>query len=319
MAVDEVGHQVLELGARQRGHEVLGVAVGVDGDVGQVDLGRARGGELDLGALRGLLEALQGLLVLGQVDALVLLELLEQPVDDALVEVVAAEVGVAVGGLDLEDAVAELEDGDVEGAAAEVVDRDLLVGLLVQAVGQRRGGGLVDDALDVEAGDAAGVLGGLALRVVEVGRHGDDGLGDGLAQVGLGVGLELLQRHGADLGRAVGLAVGEGHHDAVAGVVLLDLVGHQVDGALDLGVVPAAADEALDGVDGVGRVGDGLALGDLAHEALALLAEGHHRGHGASALRGGDDGGLAALHDRDGRVGGAEVDTDDASHVCGSL
>jgi hypothetical protein len=86
-------------------------------------------------------------------------------------------VGVAVGGEHLEDAVADVEDGDVEGAAAEVEDRDLLVLLLVQAVGQRRRGGLVDDALDLEAGDLAGVLGGLALGVVEVGRHGDDRFG----------------------------------------------------------------------------------------------------------------------------------------------
>jgi hypothetical protein len=83
-----------------------------------------------------------------QVDALVLLELLEQPVDDPLVDVVAAEVGVAVGRLDLDDALADLEDRDVEGAAAEVVDRDRLVLLLVQAVGQRRGGRLVDQPLD---------------------------------------------------------------------------------------------------------------------------------------------------------------------------
>jgi hypothetical protein len=47
-------------------------------------------------------------------------------VHDDEVEVVAAEVGVTVGGLDLEDAVAELEDGDVEGTATEVVDDDLL-------------------------------------------------------------------------------------------------------------------------------------------------------------------------------------------------
>ena len=126
---------------------------------------------------------------LRQVDALVLLELGEQPVDDALVEVVAAEVRVAVRGLDLEDAVAELEDRDVERAAAEVVDGDLLVLLLVEAVGERRRGRLVDDPLDVEAGDPAGVLGRLALRVVEVGRDGDDRLGDLLAEVRLGVGL----------------------------------------------------------------------------------------------------------------------------------
>ena len=141
-----------------------------------------------------------------EVDALVLLELGQEPVDDPLVEVVAAEVGVAVGGLDLEDAVAELEDRDVEGAAAEVVDGDLLVVLLVEAVGQGRRGRLVDDPQDVEAGDPAGVLGRLALGVVEVGRDGDDRLGDLLAEVGLGVGLELLEDHRADLGRRVGLA-----------------------------------------------------------------------------------------------------------------
>ena len=89
-----------------------------------VDDGRR---QLDLGLLGGLLEALEGLLVLGEVDALVLLELGQQPVDDALVEVVAAEVRVAVGRLDLEDAVAQLEDRDVERAAAQVVDGDLLV------------------------------------------------------------------------------------------------------------------------------------------------------------------------------------------------
>ena len=75
--------------------EVLG-AGGVGGDERQVDLGLLGAGELDLRLLGGLLEALEGLAVLAEVDALVLLELVDEPVDDALVEVVAAEVGVAV-------------------------------------------------------------------------------------------------------------------------------------------------------------------------------------------------------------------------------
>ena len=56
----------------------------------------------------------------------------------------------------------------------------------LDAVGERRRGRLVDDAQDVEAGDAAGVLGRLALRVVEVRRHRDHRLGDRLAEPVLG-------------------------------------------------------------------------------------------------------------------------------------
>ena len=132
------------------------------------------------------------------------LNAVDQPVDDLLVPVVAAELGVAVGGLDLEHAVADLEDRHVERAAAEVEHEDRLVGaLLVEAVGERGRGGLVDDAQHLEAGDLARLLGGGALGVVEVRGHGDDGLGDGVAQVGLGVALELHERAGRDLLRRV--------------------------------------------------------------------------------------------------------------------
>ena len=97
------------------------------GDERQVDLRRHRRGELDLRLLGGLVEPLQRHLVGGEVDPLVALELRDHPVDDRLVEVVAAEVVVAVGRLDLEDAVAELEHRHVERAAAEVEDEDRLV------------------------------------------------------------------------------------------------------------------------------------------------------------------------------------------------
>src|SRR5712692_8794303 len=159
-------------------------------DEREVDLGLLGRAELDLRLLRGLLEALQSLTIVAQVDSLVLLELFDEPVDDPLVKVVAAEVRVAVRGLHLEDALAELKDRDVEGAAAEVVHRDDLVLLLVEAIRERRSGGLVDDAEDLKTGDLTRVLGGLALLVVEVRGNGDDRLGDLLTEVGLCVRLQ---------------------------------------------------------------------------------------------------------------------------------
>lgn len=77
-------------------------------------------------------------LVLAQVHALIGLELVCQPIDDALIPVIATQVVVACGCENLEDAIAHLEDGNVKGATAEVEDEDLLVdALLVEAISQR--------------------------------------------------------------------------------------------------------------------------------------------------------------------------------------
>ena len=170
----------------------------------------------------------------------------EEPIHDRVVPVVAAEVGVAVGRLDFEDAVADFEHGNIERAAAQIVDRDFFVLLLVQAVGERGRGRLVDDAQHFEARDAAGVLGGLALAVVEIGRDGDDRLGDFFAELGFGVGLELGQdERGNFLGR-IGLLLAL-HFDFDVRVAVLgldDFVGNAGLLALDLGEF--AAHETLD-------------------------------------------------------------------------
>ena len=280
----------------------------VGGDERQVDLGLQRRGELDLGLLRRLLQALQGEAVVAQVDPLLLLELVRDPVDDALVEVLAAEEGVAVGRLDLEDPVADLEDRDVEGAAAEVVNGDLALALLLEAVGERRRGRLVDDPQHLEPGDLAGVLGRLTLRVVEVGGHRDHRLGHLLAEIALRRLLHLLQDERADLARAVLLAL-----DLDPGVPVRagdDLVGHELLVFLDHRIVVAPPDQALDGEDGVLGVGDRLALGRHADQGLAVLGERDDRGRGAHALLVLDHLGLAALHHRDAGVRRAEIDAD---------
>src|SRR5215204_4992083 len=128
--LDQIVDQLLELRAGELDVEVLRPVL-VGGDERKVDLGLHRRRQLDLRLLGGLLEALQGELVAAQVDALLLPELLGEVIDDLLVEILAAEERVAVGRFDLEHAIADLEDRDVERAAAEIVDRDHAGALLL--------------------------------------------------------------------------------------------------------------------------------------------------------------------------------------------
>ena len=60
-------------------------------------------------------------------------------------------------------AVTDLKDRHIEGAAAKVVNRDQPRLTLVETVGQRCRCWLVDDAKHLKTGNLAGVLGGLTL------------------------------------------------------------------------------------------------------------------------------------------------------------
>ncbi len=175
--------------------------------------------------------------------------------------------------------------------------------------GRRR---LVDDAQHLEAGDLAGVLGGLALGVVEVGGNRDDGLGDGLAEIGLRRLLHLGQDEGRNLRRRIVLAVGRDPGVAVGG--LGDLVGDELEVLLRHRIVVGAADEALDREEGTLGIGDGLALGRLADKALAIVRDRDDRRGGAGTFGILDDLRRGAFHHCDAAVGRAEVDTNDFTH-----
>ena len=296
-AAQQVGGHFLEVRAGQGLVQVHRGAVGGHGQVLHGDAGGRGGGELLLRLLGGFLQALQRDLVLGQVDAVLVLDFGDQPIDDLLIPVIATEVVVAVGGLDLDGGetvvvLADLQQGDIEGAAAEVEDQDALVFLaLLKAVGQSGCGRLVDDTQDIQAGDLAGVLGGLTLGIVEVCRAGDDGVGDGLAKVGLGVPLQLHQDLRGNLLRGPLLAV-------------------DVDG-------PVGAHVALDGRNSAVNVGHGLTLGHFADKDLAGLGEGHHGRRGTGAFGVDDNGGLATFKSCDAGIRGSQIDTNCACHnVC---
>ena len=109
----------------------------IRGDVRQVDFGLHRAGQLDLGLFGGFLEALQGLAIFAQVNAILAHELIRQVINQALVEIIAAQEGVAAGGTHLENAFAYIQHRYIEGAPAQVIHGDHFVLLLVQPISQR--------------------------------------------------------------------------------------------------------------------------------------------------------------------------------------
>ncbi len=180
-ALEQIVHQLLEARARQLQLHVDRPASS-RGDEWQVDLCLHHLGKLDLGLFGRFLQPLQRHAVLAQVDVVLFLEFIDQPVHDPLVNVIAAQVCVAIGRLHFDHAAAHFQYGDVERAATQVVHRDRFVALLVQAVGQRCRRRFIDNAHHFHASDFARLLGCLALGVVEVRRHGDHGLGNLLTE-----------------------------------------------------------------------------------------------------------------------------------------
>ena len=91
------------------------------------------------------------------------------------VVIISAQCRVAPGGKHFKHATREAQDGDVEGAAPQVVHGVHTFAGLIQAIrnGSRRG--LVDQTQHVQTGQLRRVFGGLAVRIVKVGRYGDDG------------------------------------------------------------------------------------------------------------------------------------------------
>ena len=76
------------------------------------------------------------------------------------------------------DSFIQLEDGNVERSSPKVIDRDRALISLIQAVSERGRGRFIDNAENIQPCDAACVLCGLPLSIVEVGRHGNYGVLD---------------------------------------------------------------------------------------------------------------------------------------------
>ena len=277
-------------------------------DLGQVehDLRALRGRQVPLRALGGRPRAGAHRRLRGELAR----QLGQHDFGEPTVEVVAAEAGIAVGRQHLEDAAAELQDGDVEGAAAEVVDRDRALVGPVEPVRQRGRGRLVHETQHLEPREPPRVLGCLALAVVEVGGDGDDRLGDRVAERALGPPLELAQDVRRDLGRRH-RAAADGEPDnplaslreAIAAAVV---VAH---------VLETEPHEPLDREDRLERMIRSELARARPDDHLAVGQEGHRRGEEVGARLGIDQHPRpTVLEDGDQAVGRTEINADYALH-----
>mmetsp|Transcript_66483 Transcript_66483/g.105199 ORF Transcript_66483/g.105199 Transcript_66483/m.105199 type:complete len:338 (-) Transcript_66483:1340-2353(-) len=263
-----------------------------------------------LGLLHLTTKLLNGTFVLGHIFTVLLLEDIHEVLHHALVEVLTAQVGVTIGSHHLEDAVVDGQQRHIEGATTEVVDKDVLLGLLIQAVGNGRGRRLVDDAQDVHSRDGARILRGLALAVVEIGRHRDHRVVDLGSQVGFSCLFHLQQDHGRHFFRVKLLLLTLSRHDDHGFVALTcdHLEGPELDVGLHNGVGELAADQTLGIEDGILGVARHLVLGCVADEALRIR-KGHVARRGAVALVVGNDFHPTIFVDANAGVGGAQVDS----------
>ena len=211
--------------------------------------------------------------------------------------------------LHLERALADLQDRDVERAAAEVVDGDDLLVRLVEAVGQRRRRRLVDDAQDVR-GPAISPAAFVAWRCESLKYAGTviTASVTGVAEVGLGVRLQLLQDHRADLGRASTTCSPIQTRASPFSAPSI-LYGRIFRSRCTSGSSKLAAHQPLDREDRVLRVRHALPLGHLPDEPLARLRDGDDGRRRPPALRVRDDDGLAAFHDGDAAVRRSQVNS----------
>mmetsp|Transcript_23002 Transcript_23002/g.38863 ORF Transcript_23002/g.38863 Transcript_23002/m.38863 type:complete len:221 (+) Transcript_23002:10095-10757(+) len=195
-------------------------------------------------------------------------ELFGQIVHDAHVKVFATQEGVAVGRFDFEQAIVDFQDGHVECTTAKVINRDGLRVFLVQTVGQGRRCGFVDDPQHLKTGDFARVLGRLTLGVVEIGWDGDDRLCHVFAKIAFGGFFHFAQDKGADLAGRILFVARLDPCVAVAAVDHGERHVFQVFGQSR--VIATATNQALYTKNCVFWVGNCLALGRLAYQALVI-------------------------------------------------
>ena len=125
-----------------------------------------------------------------------------------LVKVIAAQQIITVSGFYFKDAVPQFKDGNVEGTAAQVKNENRMVVAFIEAVGQSRRRGLVDNTKHLQTGNGAGIFGRLALAIGKYAGTVMTALSTGGSpDTRFGISFQFLQNHCGNFLRGVGFII----------------------------------------------------------------------------------------------------------------
>src|ERR1019366_5232279 len=88
---------------------------------------------------------------------------------------VTAQGRVAAGGEDFKNTFGQAQNRDVKSASTQIVNGVNAFAGIVESISNGCGSGLVDETQHFDARQLRGVFGGLALGVVKISWHRDDG------------------------------------------------------------------------------------------------------------------------------------------------
>ena len=118
--------------------------------------------------------------------------------DDLVIEIVAAEMVVAVARYDLDDTCFYPHDRRIKGSSAKIIDQDALALMLRRLIDKGRRCRLIDDTNDLQPSNLARLARCLTLRIGEIGGNRYYCLAHWLPEALFGDVLEALQDYRRD-------------------------------------------------------------------------------------------------------------------------
>ena len=253
-----------------------------------IDFSCCNAGQFDLCLFCLILQTLHSGLITGEVNTLVIFKALYKPINDFLVKVIAAEMVITGCSKNFLYSFAHFNNRHIESTAAEVIYHYFLFIFFVYAIRKSSSCRLVDNTLNIQSCDFAGILRCLTLCVGKVSRNGNDSLRYRLTEICFCIFFQLGEYHCRNFLRCIVF------------IVDLNFVGR--------------THFSFNRRNGVVRVGNRLTLCHLTYQSFAVLRKCNNRRRCSCSFCIGDDDRFAAFNNSNARVCCTKINTNCFSH-----